>query len=131
MHIEDSGASDEELDDVDSAYRACGCVIRHVKSHLHRGHIRAFADVTTIRPATTKMSMKRPRPNRNYNTSTFKRSISWCYQYLNDNGFLKLTHGRELDFLVGVATGEYLRNGEGYRSIVPSYNQIEVPGTTV
>jgi hypothetical protein len=54
-------------------------------------------------------------------------------QYLSNNGFLKLAHDGELDFVVGVATGKYLRYGDHFYDVVPSSNriEIEIAGTAV
>jgi hypothetical protein len=50
---------------------------------------------------------------------------------LNDNGFLKIAHSGELDFVVGVATGKYLRYGDHFCDVVPSYNSLEILGSAV
>jgi len=52
-------------------------------------------------------------------------------QYLKDTGFLDLPSRRNMDFVLGAATGKYTRHLGGCMTLVPIYNQIEIPGSTV
>jgi len=51
--------------------------------------------------------------------------------FLNHNGFLDLALRKDMDFVVGEATGKFTRHLEGCRTLVPTFNQVELPGDTL
>lgn len=51
-------------------------------------------------------------------------------RYLQSMGLLGMHTSKAVDFVVGEATGKFTRHSQGCRVAVPTYNQIEIAGTT-
>jgi hypothetical protein len=62
---------------------------------------------------------------------TKKAMFTGAMHFLKYGGFLDLPSRKCMDFVVGEATSRYTRHLGGCRTLVPTFNQIEIPGDTV
>jgi hypothetical protein len=51
-------------------------------------------------------------------------------RYLQSMGLFGMHTSKAVDFVVGEAIGKFTRHAQGCGVLVPSYNQIEIAGTT-
>jgi hypothetical protein len=68
------------------------------------------------------------RDGRAPRTFTAETMYNGAVQFLNDMGLLNLQWDHMSDFVVGEATGKYIKYGE---YLVPTYNQVEISAGTV